>query len=67
MFATRTIVVSLLVGVAITVLAALRPAIRATRVPPIAAVREGALLPPSRFARFGTYAALATLALGASR
>ena len=34
-------------------LAALRPALRATRVPPIAAVREGALLPPSRLARFG--------------
>jgi putative ABC transport system permease protein len=63
-FATRTIVVSLLVGVGITVLAALRPAIRATRVPPIAAVREGAVLPPSRFARFGTLAALLTL-LGA--
>jgi putative ABC transport system permease protein len=61
-FATRTIIVSLIVGVAITVLAALRPAIRATRVPPIAAVREGALLPPSRFARFGTYAAALTLA-----
>jgi putative ABC transport system permease protein len=61
-FATRTVIVSLLVGVAITVLAALRPAIRATRVPPIAAVREGALLPPSRFARFGTYAAALTLA-----
>lgn len=60
-FATRTVIVSLLVGVAITVLAALRPAIRATRVPPIAAVREGALLPPSRFARFGTYAALLTI------
>jgi putative ABC transport system permease protein len=57
-FATRTIVVSLVVGVAITVLAALRPAVRATRVPPIAAVREGAVLPPSRFARFGPYAAL---------
>jgi putative ABC transport system permease protein len=61
-FATRTIVVSLLVGVAITVLAALRPAIRATRVPPIAAVREGAVLPPSRFARFGPYVALVTIA-----
>jgi putative ABC transport system permease protein len=61
-FATRTIVVSLLVGVAITMLAALRPAIRATRVPPIAAVREGALLPPSRFARFGPYAAALTVA-----
>ena len=60
-FATRTIVVSLLVGVVITLLAALRPAIRATRVPPIAAVREGAVLPPSRFARFGPYAALLTI------
>jgi putative ABC transport system permease protein len=60
-FATRTIVVSLLVGVAITVLAALRPAIRATHVPPIAAVREGALLPPSRFARFGTPVAALTI------
>jgi putative ABC transport system permease protein len=61
-FATRTIVVSLVVGVAITVLAALRPAVRATRVPPIAAVREGAVLPPSRFARFGPYAALLAIA-----
>ena len=38
----RTIVVSLLVGILVTVLASLRPAFRATRVPPIAAVREGA-------------------------
>ncbi len=60
-FATRTIVVSLLVGVLITLLAALRPAIRTTRVPPISAVREGAVLPPSRFARFGTPAALLTV------
>jgi putative ABC transport system permease protein len=60
-FATRTIIVSLAVGVGVTVLAALRPAIRATRVAPIAAVREGALLPPSRFARFGTPVALVTL------
>ena len=44
-FATRTIVVSLLVGIGITLLAGLFPAIRATRVPPIAAVREGATLP----------------------
>ena len=61
-FATRTIVVALLVGVVITVLAALRPAIRATRVPPISAVREGAVLPPSRFARFGPLAAVLTIA-----
>jgi putative ABC transport system permease protein len=53
-FATRTIVISILVGVLVAVFASLRPAIRATRVPPIAAVREGAVLPPSRFARYRT-------------
>ena len=41
-----------LVGVGITLVAGLFPAIRATRVPPIAAVREGATLPKSRFAPF---------------
>jgi putative ABC transport system permease protein len=61
-FATRTIIVSLLVGVLITLAAALRPALRSTRVPPIAAVREGAVLPPTRFARLGVYPALATIA-----
>jgi putative ABC transport system permease protein len=45
-FATRTIVVSLVVGVVITMLSSLWPAFRATRVPPISAVREGAVLPP---------------------
>ena len=53
MFKTRTIIVSLAVGIVITMLAALRPALRATRVPPIAAAREGALLPPSRLGAFG--------------
>ena len=61
-FATRTIIVSLLVGVVITLIAALRPAIRATRVPPISAVREGAVLAPSRFARFSTVSAAVTVA-----
>ena len=51
-FATRTIVVALAVGILVTLLASLRPAMRATRVPPIAAVREGATLPEGRFARF---------------
>jgi putative ABC transport system permease protein len=51
-FATRTIVVSLVVGMGITLAAGLFPAIRATRVPPIAAVREGATLPHGRFHRF---------------
>jgi len=61
-FATRTIVVSLALGIVITLVAALRPALRATRVEPIAAVREGAVLPPSRFARFSLHAALLTIA-----
>jgi putative ABC transport system permease protein len=51
-FATRTVIVALVVGVGITLVAGLFPAIRATRVPPIAAVREGATLPKSRFAPF---------------
>ena len=64
LFETRTIVVALLVGVLVTLGASLRPAIRATRVPPIAAVREGATLPESRFARFRTPGALLLTALG---
>jgi putative ABC transport system permease protein len=43
---TRTIVVSLAVGIGVTVLAGLAPAIRATRVPPLAAMREGVGIPP---------------------
>ncbi len=62
-FAARTIIISLLLGVLVTLVAALRPAWRATHVPPIAAVREGAVLPPSRFARFGPVAAFATIAV----
>jgi putative ABC transport system permease protein len=49
-FALRTVLVSLALGTVITVLASVVPARRATRVPPIAAVREGSTLPPSRFA-----------------
>ena len=64
LFETRTIVVALLVGIVVTLIASLRPAIRATRVPPIAAVREGATLPESRFARFRTVGAIVVTALG---
>jgi putative ABC transport system permease protein len=63
-FDTPTIVISLLVGILVTLVASLRPAIRATRVPPIAAVREGATLPVSRFARFRTVGSLLLIALG---
>jgi len=38
---TRTVVVSLLVGTLVTLLSTVVPALRATRVPPLAALREG--------------------------
>ncbi|MFI6681540.1 ABC transporter permease [Kribbella sp. NPDC050470] len=63
-FQTRTIVVSLLVGVLVTVLASLRPAWRATRVPPIAAVREGATLEPGPLHRFRPVGAALLAAAG---
>jgi putative ABC transport system permease protein len=63
-FETRTIVVSLLVGVLVTLAASLRPALRATRVPPIAAVREGATLPVGRFHRLRPFVSAGTALLG---
>ena len=60
-FAARTIIISLVVGTLITLVASLRPARRATRVPPIAAVREGSVLPVSRWARYGPITSLAVL------
>ena len=44
------VVIALTAGIVVTILASMRPAIRATRVPPLAAVQEGAILPPSRLA-----------------
>ena len=63
-FAGRTVAVSLIVGIVITLVASMRPAFRATRVPPIAAVREGAMLPPSRFARFAPVSGVAVSGVG---
>ncbi|HST56952.1 MAG TPA: ABC transporter permease [Solirubrobacteraceae bacterium] len=53
---TRTIVVSLLVGTIVTLLAGLAPALRATRVPPLAAMREGVEIPPRTPLTRGRYA-----------
>jgi putative ABC transport system permease protein len=68
---TGAIIASLAVGIIITLLAGLAPALRATRVPPISAVREGATLPPGRFAPYWPYVAgvlivLAVVSLGYS-
>ncbi len=62
-FSWRTVLVSLAVGIIVTMLAGLFPALRATRVPPISAVREGATLPRGRFARFVPYIALVVIAI----
>ncbi|HEX7084686.1 MAG TPA: FtsX-like permease family protein, partial [Gaiellaceae bacterium] len=70
-FATRTVIVSLLLGTVITVVSSFVPARRATRVPPIAAAREGSVLPPPPITRFSTgsawglvVAAVASMAVG---
>jgi putative ABC transport system permease protein len=64
LFETRTVVISLALGIVVTLIASFFPALRATRVPPIAAVREGAELPPGRFHRFRTPFAAVLTALG---
>jgi putative ABC transport system permease protein len=58
------VVLALASGIGVTLVASLRPALRATRVPPIAAVREGATLPPSRFAFLRTPASIVLALLG---
>jgi putative ABC transport system permease protein len=63
-FSTRTIIVSLLLGIIVTLIASILPAFKATRVPPIAAVREGATIAPGRFARFRTPIAGVVTVLG---
>jgi putative ABC transport system permease protein len=56
---TRTIVVSLAIGILVTLVSSLGPALRSTRVPPMAALRE---LEPSRSRRrTALYAVLAAL------
>ena len=52
--APRTVIVALVVGIGTALIAALIPALRATRVPPVAALQEGAVLPESRFSYLST-------------
>ncbi|HYZ38667.1 MAG TPA: FtsX-like permease family protein, partial [Pseudonocardiaceae bacterium] len=63
-FKPRTAIVALLVGTVVTLAASLMPAVRATRVPPIAALREGVQLPRGRFSRFTPSIAGVLIALG---
>jgi putative ABC transport system permease protein len=59
----RTVIVSLLVGTSVTLLAGMMPALRATRVPPIAALREGVEIPPRTPITRGRHAVKILLAL----
>jgi len=61
----RTIIIAMVVGIVVTLLSALVPALRATRVPPMAALQEGAQLPPARFARFAPIMGGVVAVLGA--
>lgn len=61
-FETRTAIVAAVVGIGVTVLAAIAPALRATRIEPVAALREGAELPLTKAGRvMPKIAALITL------
>ncbi|HEV7585959.1 MAG TPA: ABC transporter permease [Solirubrobacteraceae bacterium] len=60
---TRTIVVSLVVGIVVTLLAGLPAALRATRVPPLAAMREGVEIPPRPLTPRGLLVRLAIVVL----
>jgi putative ABC transport system permease protein len=60
--ATRTVIVSIVLGAALTLASALLPALRATRVPPVAGLREGAVLETSGERRLrGTAGAVLTV------
>ena len=63
-FEPRTLIVSLIVGTLITLVAAVGPAVRATRFPPIAALQDASTLPQGRTARWRTPLAAAVAALG---
>jgi putative ABC transport system permease protein len=50
-FEARTVIVSLLVGLVVTLVSSFLPALKATRVPPVAALREEAATRPARSIR----------------
>ena len=60
----RTIVVALAIGIVVTLVSAVVPARRATRVPPVAALREGIALPETRASRWVLPAGIVVTVLG---
>ncbi len=56
--ATWGVILGLIVGLGVTLISALIPAVRATKIPPMAGLREGATLPRGRFSRFTPYLAV---------
>lgn len=62
--APRTVLIPLIIGTVVTVLSVIIPATRATKIPPVAALREGAVLPKSRFSRYTPYIGLGVAVLG---
>ena len=63
-FAARTVIVALAVGVIVTTLAGLAPALRATRIAPVAALREGSVDPSRKRGKVGWIVTILTLVLG---
>ena len=63
-FASRTVIVAIAVGVGITTLAGLGPALRATRIAPVAALREGNVDPVRKRGKAGWAFTIFTCALG---
>lgn len=60
----RTIVVSLLIGTVVTLVAATGPALRATRVPPIAALQDSAAITRGKNGRLRTPLSIAVAVIG---
>jgi putative ABC transport system permease protein len=60
----RTVIITILVGAVVSLLASISPALRAMRVPPVEALREGAVMVPHAQRRRMTIAASVVLAAG---
>jgi putative ABC transport system permease protein len=63
-FATRTWIVAVLVGVLVTLVASLSPARRATRVAPVAAMRDPSTIASPALDRRGPFVAVVTFGVG---